>query len=108
MNFPNIGPDDFDSVPDVAANFGMRLDALAHASCSSQVDRNNRDQCRGSRARFLDTNNPNGLDLYFVFDASESVGDHQFNASVDFAKALIGKVSFISIPPLSPLEEFLS
>ncbi|XP_078605744.1 complement factor B-like isoform X1 [Branchiostoma floridae x Branchiostoma japonicum] len=93
-----LGPDDFDSVPDVAANFGMRLDALAHASCSSQVDRNNRDQCRGSRARFLDTNNPNGLDLYFVFDASESVGDHQFNASVDFAKALIGKVGVSTLP----------
>ncbi|CAH1272231.1 CFB [Branchiostoma lanceolatum] len=93
-----LGPNDFDTVPDVAANFGMRLDALAHASCSSQVDRNNRDNCRGSRARFLDTNNPNGLDLYIVFDASESVGDRHFNASVNFAKALIGKVGVSALP----------
>ncbi|XP_019626103.1 PREDICTED: complement factor B-like isoform X2 [Branchiostoma belcheri] len=93
-----LGRNDFDSVPDVAANFGMGLDALAHASCSSQVDTNNRDQCRGSRARFLNTNNPHGLDLYFVFDASGSVGYHHYNASVNFAKALIQKVGVSALP----------
>ncbi|XP_078685659.1 complement factor B-like [Branchiostoma floridae x Branchiostoma belcheri] len=93
-----LGRNEFDSVPDVAANFGMGLDALAHASCSSQVDTNNRDQCRGSRARFLNTNNPHGLDLYFVFDASGSVGYHHYNASVNFAKALIQKVGVSTLP----------
>lgn len=43
--------------------------------------------------RILDMNFPGRLILYFAFDVSGSVGLHNFDKSIEFAKAIVKRVS---------------
>lgn len=47
----------------------------------------------GPVGRILDINFPGRLILYFAFDVSGSVGKHNFDKSIEFAKAIVKRVS---------------
>ncbi|KFM71509.1 Complement factor B, partial [Stegodyphus mimosarum] len=46
----------------------------------------------GPKERIVDLNYPGRLILYFVFDVSGSIKEHNFRKSIEFAKAIVKKV----------------
>ncbi|XP_070570995.1 complement factor B-like isoform X1 [Ptychodera flava] len=81
-------PDDFDDINEVAPKLARHFDTLQLLSTSTYNISND----IALRARTLDLSHAGGLDLYFVFDASASVGRENFDIGIEFAKKLVKKV----------------
>ncbi|XP_077995023.1 complement C2-like isoform X2 [Glandiceps talaboti] len=84
-------PDDFDDLNEVVPLLAKQFDRLQMLSTSNSNKSNSVPQ-GGSRGRILSLSHAGGLDLYFIFDASASVGLNNFKKGIDFAKALVDKV----------------
>ncbi|XP_070582220.1 complement factor B-like [Ptychodera flava] len=85
-------PDDFDDLNEVVPKLARQLDTYQALSTSTYNISNNIRPGNITLGRALDLSNPGGVDLYFMFDASASVGLENFNKGLQFAKKLVEKV----------------
>ena len=83
MLFPPTDPNQFDNIDDVIERLEAKTAAIANDTKEEVT----------AQGRFIDVNNDGGWNIYFVFDASNSVGEANFKKGLDFAKALVSKVS---------------
>ncbi|XP_022108933.1 complement C2-like isoform X2 [Acanthaster planci] len=83
------GPNDFEDTLKIAARLGYNIDSLAITQPQATISDNN---STGPSGRFIDLGYTQGMDIYFVFDASGSIPRAHFQYSLDLAKALISKV----------------
>ncbi|XP_077986729.1 complement factor B-like isoform X2 [Glandiceps talaboti] len=89
-------PDDFDDLNEVIPKLAKQFDTLQRLSTATYNISN--EITNSSRGRSIDLQHPGGLDLYFMFDASASVGVKNFDIGLKFAKMLIEKVGVSDKP----------
>ncbi|XP_071847913.1 clotting factor C-like isoform X4 [Apostichopus japonicus] len=87
------GDQDFDDIDEISLKMRENLDmfeasALFEAVVSNETTNNNVDQT----ARFIPLSHDTGLDLYFMFDGSSSVGEDNFKKTKRFAKELVKEI----------------
>ncbi|XP_066294919.1 complement factor B-like [Branchiostoma lanceolatum] len=94
-------PNSFDSVGDILPRLSQVWDGLQLTTSSNNKSKHILDRFRTSnatRGRVLDLGFAGGLDLYFLFDASGSVGSDNFKIGLNFATALVKKVGVSAEP----------
>nr|XP_006820863.1 PREDICTED: complement factor B-like [Saccoglossus kowalevskii] len=87
-------PDDFDDINEVAPKLAKHFDTLQLLSTSTFNISNtiSANSSEGPEGRTIDLNHAGGLDLYFMLDASASVGEENFKIGLNFVKRLVEKV----------------
>nr|ADX36428.1 complement factor B [Apostichopus japonicus] len=94
-----IGDQGFDDIHEISLKMRENLDrfeasALFEAAVSNETTNTNVDQT----ARFIPLSHDTGLDLYFMFDGSSSVGEDNFNMAKKFAKELVKEIGVTDRP----------
>ncbi|XP_022108946.1 complement factor B-like [Acanthaster planci] len=82
------GPYDFEDTLKIASRFGREIEGIVADLQAPIIDQSPKDR----RRRFIDPGYTQGMDIYFVFDASGSIPKAHFRYSLDLAKALVSKV----------------
>ncbi|XP_072016604.1 complement factor B-like isoform X2 [Amphiura filiformis] len=75
---------DFDDIDEVIANLNNKTAAIANDTAENDA--------LIALGRTIDVTYEGGWNIYFVFDASNSVGLQNFEKGINFAKALVSKV----------------
>ncbi|PIK38899.1 complement factor B-2 [Apostichopus japonicus] len=93
------GDQDFDDIDEISLKMRENLDrleasALFEAVVSNETTNTNVDQT----ARFIPLSHDTGLDLYFMFDGSSSVGEDNFKKTKRFAKELVKEIGVSDRP----------
>ena len=83
MLFPPTDPNQFDNIDDVIERLEAKTAAIAN---DTKVELT-------AQGRLIDVNHDGGWNIYFVLDASHSVGEPNFRKGLNFAKAFVSKVS---------------
>ncbi|XP_071948174.1 complement factor B-like [Antedon mediterranea] len=96
-------PDQYSDLEKVKAAFIQNFDALKTVTHTNEMveaekERIKEEACNGTseeecqRGRLIDLNYQGRLEVYFVFDASQSVGQENFDTSKRFVKSVITKL----------------
>ncbi|XP_071489331.1 complement factor B-like [Diadema antillarum] len=83
---------EFDPAPIVNQGLGEIFDEIAVES-GSWASNNDTNRAGSRRRRSIDLNNRRGIDIWFAFDSSGSIGDYNFKLAKRFAKGLVLKIS---------------
>ncbi|XP_071489245.1 complement factor B-like [Diadema antillarum] len=83
---------EFDPSPIVNQGLGEIFDEIAVESGSWESN-NDTNRAGSRRRRSIDLNNRRGIDIWFAFDSSGSIGDYNFLLAKRFAKGLVLKIS---------------
>ncbi|XP_072168219.1 complement factor B-like [Diadema setosum] len=84
---------EFDPVAIVNQGLGETFDEIAIES-GSWASKNDTNRAGSRRRRSIDLNNLHkGIDIWFAFDASKSIGEYNFLLAKQFAKSLVLKIS---------------
>ncbi|XP_071821569.1 complement factor B-like isoform X1 [Apostichopus japonicus] len=94
-----IGNQDFDDIHEMSLKMRENLDwfeasALFEAAVSHETTNTNVHRT----ARFIPLSHDTGLDLYFMFDGSSSIGEDNFNVGKRFAKELVKEIGVTDRP----------
>ncbi|KAJ8039552.1 Complement factor B [Holothuria leucospilota] len=86
-----IGNLDFDDINQISAVLGKSLDRMAIDNLfENEVEQPSSNVSQ--HGRFIPSNHQYGVDLYFLFDASDSVGEENFEKAKRFARELVRKI----------------
>ncbi|XP_033116685.1 complement factor B-like [Anneissia japonica] len=97
------GSDEYSDIEEVKDSFIQNFDALktvtyTNPEVEARIEQEREAACNESAGencqtgRLIDLNYEGRLEIYFVFDASQSVGQENFDISIDFAKAVVTKL----------------